>query len=136
MGYLMDPRQTGPEEPLPWVITMDNKWRWDEYKAMAQYNIYKFRHEAAALNRRTDVPRRKGVPDVPVFHHPHDWPETELVDIFVEEKLKEGGSANNSPRMMAAMATMMTSTTPTSPYWRWREFATLVQEYEERQPDP
>lgn len=35
MHYLLDPGETGAEEPLPILITTDNKWRWHEVTGMA-----------------------------------------------------------------------------------------------------
>lgn len=39
--------------PLPIEITLENKWRWEVYRGMAEYHIYKYRQEIPKPRRHT-----------------------------------------------------------------------------------
>lgn len=113
MQYLLDPGETDVKEPLPIVITTDNKWRWHETEGMVHWNIFKFAGEVPRW-----LPSSTDDDDNDELYHPHDWPEEELEEIIIElENQQDGDQRTDETRLMEAKEAMRTSITPTSPYW-------------------
>lgn len=108
--------------PLPIRITLENKWRWHDYRGKADHHIFKFRHE---------IPREPPFRDHCVIN-PKDWPEYGDWALIEEETMKPlDGGVCDAVLVAAAMERMRQISTPTSRCYAWEE-----EEMARRQPDP
>ena len=94
---------TAPSFPLPIVATLENRWRWDPWDAIARFHIFRDRYE------------RKVAATKPKFHQQcrmvFDWPELGdqmLLDHWDYERRQGGhvdqevfGSLERSIKMVA-----------------------------------
>lgn len=106
----------GADEPLPIRINLDNKWRWDVYRGMRHYNIYKFPEDIPSINpqRETAAP----------IYCPKDWPEQRTERHYmklVTEVDQQGGCrliAQDVENFLKVLLKYLGSViTPTSPCW-------------------
>lgn len=129
MDYLLlpedDPAPLDDETPLPIVVTMDNKWRWDEYKGIVHHNI-----TSALVEDPIAPPRHRKK-----SNHPHDWPEMEecftIIDSSNRSEESKCDSATELAHVALAVERLMTTITPTSPFW-----SAFAAQMERIQPDP
>lgn len=117
MNYLVFSRRTlGAEEPLPIRITLGNQWRWDVYRGMAHYHIYKFPEDVPSINPQREMA-------APTYCL-NDWPEQRLEWIYVtfvsevdrqrDYYLRAQDVEDFLKLLLKGLRRMIT---PTSPYW-------------------
>lgn len=126
VAFLLSPTaDTDPSHcPLPMHITTENKWRWHAYEGMADYNIFKFRHEIP------NAPSRRRHRHFVVTRR--DWPELHEKQILEQEGFKKlRGGVCDEELMAACRERLKQISTPTSRCYYWND-----EEQARLQPDP
>lgn len=129
VAFLLSPTvDTDPSHyPFPIYITEDNKWRWDAYEGMAEYNIFKFRHEIRDPPRRS-LRRHHAKCVISV----RDWPEYWEVSTIRQQGAKPSrGEARDEALVAACRERLKRIITPTTACGEWDD-----EEQSRLQPDP
>ncbi|KUI56201.1 hypothetical protein VP1G_10845 [Cytospora mali] len=122
VNYLLSPNVPAMSSrcPLPIKISMENKWRWHPYTGMADYHIFKYRHEIPQIRPRDHC-----------VITPDFWPQAGLDQILDEEFYKTLNGEPSDEALVAAKKEQLRSTiTPTSFFWPEHE-----KEVAKMQPD-
>lgn len=140
-GPAAEPRVHG--EPLPIVVTPDNKWRWNEYHAMKEHLIYKFPSDCRMKRPLRDALEQGYATPTLGWLHPHDWPEIDLwhsiADLEEELRQRERTSVPSrrfselEQRLKRTKCALAASIAPTSPFYSHRAVEALIVAL---QPDP
>lgn len=113
--------------PLPIRLTTENKWRWHAYEGMADYNIFKFRHEIPNPPPRLRRPR-----PCPGVISMRDWPELHESQTIEQEAFKQLRRGVRDEDLIAACRERLKRiSTPTSRCYHWDD-----EEQSRLQPDP
>jgi hypothetical protein len=99
------------ESPLPFRASSKNRWRWDDWDAIARYHIFRDKYERYAQPTKPPPNYRSSI----------DWPEI-ADDLFLVDAMHEhwNGRPVDKDEIRAALERLK-QITPSSPVWENRE---------------
>ncbi|KAM0209437.1 hypothetical protein ACHAQI_006484 [Fusarium lateritium] len=99
------------ESPLPFRASSKNRWRWDDWDAIAKYHIFRDKYERYAQPTKPPPNYRSSI----------DWPEI-ADDLYLIDAMHEhwNGRPMDTDEIRAALERLQ-QITPSSPVWENRE---------------